>query len=96
MLKRAAILAAFASLLIATAGYAPCEYPHSRHQDYWQYHVECTHNPCQGGDAYVDWWSLDGTCDTDCEGYTTCDGDTHIDSRTDIETTLGYCAPICE
>ena len=96
-MKRAVIFAALAALLISTAAYAPCFYPHSRHQDYFQYLNDCVWDPvahhwaCNEG-----FWSLDGTCDIDCDGNVTCDGDTHVDAQTDIQTTLGYCDPICE
>jgi hypothetical protein len=95
-MKRAAILAALAMLLVASAGYAPCFYPKARHVDYYQYHISCTHDPCQPRDAYVDWWSLDGWCDTDCDGNTYCEGDTHVDSRTMTDITLSPCDPVCE
>jgi len=96
MIKRAAILAALASLFIATAGYAPCFYPKSRHVDYYQRHTDCVWDPYVQHWACTDDWSLDGTCDTDCDGNTACEGDTHVDSQTILEVTLGSCAPVCD
>ena len=94
-MKRAAIIAALATLLVASSSYAPCFYPHSRHEDYFQYHRSCDPS-CHTWDQYVDWWSLDGECDVDCDGNRTCSGDTHVDGATSIDVSLSPCDPICE
>ena len=94
-MKRAAIIAALATLLVASSSYAPCFYPLSVHVDYYQYHRSCDPN-CHAWDPYVDWWSLDGTCDTDCDGNTTCEGDTEIRWNTETDFSLALCDPICE
>ena len=92
MIKRLSVFALL--LLVATAAYAPCFYPRSEHVDYWQYHASCYYG--NRWPICEEWWSLDGTCDTDCDGNTYCDGDTHIDSRTILDYSSGYCDPICE
>ena len=94
-MKRIAIIAALAMTLVASAGYAPCYYPLSSHTDYYQYHTTCSPS-CRPGEIYADWWSLDGTCDTDCNGNTYCEGDTEIRYRTDRYTTFSACDPICD
>lgn len=97
MMKRAAVIAALATLLVASAGFAPCFYPESRHFDYYQYHSSCGHEPpCGPWEPTITYWSLDGTCDTDCANNTSCQGDTHVDSMTIIDVTTGPCDPICE
>ena len=95
-MKRAVILAGLAFLLIPTASYAPCFYPHSHHYDYYQHHAICAHDPCRSFDMYEEWWSLDGTCDIDCDGNEYCSGDTHVDSFTFIDHSMGPCDPICD
>jgi len=96
-MKRAAILAALATLLVSTASYAPCFYPHSVHKDFYQRHVSCGHEPpCGPWEPVIDYWSLDGTCDKDCDGNWTCEGDTEVRSGTDVDIQLGPCDPICE
>jgi len=76
-------------LLVASAvtGIGPrsayaCLGQHSEHCDYYQYHVIGGGGFGHPGDSY---WSLDGSCDIDCDGNETCYGDTHIDSQTMIE-----------
>jgi hypothetical protein len=93
-MKRAVILIA-AMLLVASASYAPCFYPHSRHEEYWQHHSSCEPN-CRPFQIYTDWWSLDGECDVDCDGTRYCSGDTEIRSDTIVEYSFGPCDPICE
>jgi hypothetical protein len=95
MKRVAPILAALVLVFVASAAYAPCFYPHSRHVDYWQHHSSCEPD-CHPFQAYTDWWSLDGTCDTDCDGNMTCDGDTHVDSATILDVSFGPCDPICD
>ena len=97
VMKRAAVIAALATLLVASTSFAPCFYPHSRHVDYYQRHVSCGHTPpCGPWEPVVDYWSLDGYCDTDCDSNTYCEGDTHVDSQTILDISLGPCDPICE
>jgi len=83
----------FVLLLVAGSAYAPCEYPRSEHDDYYQYHSTCEWN----GSHWVctEWWSLDGSCDSDCSYNYTCSGDTHVDSMTIIDSTFSDCPPIC-
>lgn len=75
---------------------ANCFYPHSRHIDYYQPHSICYWDSNLHAWACSNWWSLDGTCDIDCDGNMTCDGDTHVGTGTQTQTTLGPCAPICD
>ena len=93
-MKRALILASLATLLIASAGYAPCYYPLARHTDYYQYHSSCS--PCGPREPMVEYWSLDGTCDLDCDGNTYCEGDTEVRARTYTYSSFSGCDPICD
>ena len=95
-MKRALVFALASMLLVAAAGYAPCFYPKSRHIDYYQHHSNCVWVESVHHWACSDWWSLDGTCDIDCDGNSTCEGDTHVDSQTMTDVTLGSCPPVCE
>ena len=91
-MKRVGLVTIFtaAIFMVASAGYAPCFYPQSRHVDYYQHHII-------GTPPYlVTYWQLDGFCDTDCSGNTSCSGDTHIDDQTLFDVTTGECSdPIC-
>jgi hypothetical protein len=83
---RIAILSVFI-LLLASAGFAPCFIPESRHVEYWQYDPLCI-----PGGSCTPRWFLRGTCDTDCYGNTSCSGDTHIDDQTRFVVTTGDCS----
>jgi len=91
-MKKRALILGCCLILFASAGYAPCWYPQWTHQDFWQFHQGCAGSP----PVCVEDWALDGTCDTDCNGNTTCSGDTEIRWRTYVDSTWGYCDQVCE
>jgi len=91
-MKRAAILGSLAILFLATASYAPCWYPEWTHIDFYQVHTGTCCNPPRGYEI----WSLDGTCDTDCNGNTYCEGDTEIRWQTYTQSQSGFCDAVCE
>ena len=78
------------------AAYAPCFYPHSTTTYYWQFHQSCSPPDSRGFRICTEYWSLDGECNTDCEGNTWCYGDTEIRYRTMTEHDMQMCDPICE
>jgi hypothetical protein len=76
---------------VASAGFAPCWTPQSRHVGYYQMHRFCFLN----GSCEAPFWRLDGSCDTDCSGNTSCTGDTHIDDNTRFVVTTTDCDEVC-
>ena len=75
------VLVSMAAPIRQQSAYA-CLGQHQEHCDYWQIHHIGGYGIGHPGDTY---WSLDGSCDTDCDGNMYCSGDTHIDSGTMVE-----------
>ena len=64
--------------------------------EYWQFHQSCGVDPKTGWRICTEYWSLDGECSTDCDGSTSCWGDTQVRWRTDTYTTYGeHCDITC-
>lgn len=80
-----------AVFLVAAPGFAPCWYPEQTWVEYWQIHGDCANNggplpgPCN------EYWTLDGECYTDCDGTTSCSGDTEVRERTIVEYRTERC-----
>ena len=85
-----AIIASFLFLAPTPSARAVCSSPiHTMHCDYWQPHT------IQSGHIGDTYWTLDGYCDTDCNGNVYCEGDTtYIQNATYVECQDGD--PCCE